>query len=96
MRLVAFLALATLAGAALAQAGKKDAQCRQMAGEPGNPTFEAVYKKCMAGPAPAAKAAPAAPAAPGKKMTEAQCRQMAGEPGNPTYEAVLKQCLAKR
>jgi hypothetical protein len=93
MRLVTFLVLATFAGAALAQAGKKEAQCRQMAGEPGNPTFEAVYKKCMAGPAPAAKAAPAAP---GRKFTEAQCRQMAGEPGNPTYEAMLKQCLAKR
>ena len=94
MRLFGFLLLVAFAGGALAQAGKKEAHCRQQAGEPGSPTFEAMFKKCMG--APAAAPAAAAKAPPGKAMAEAQCRQQAGEPGNPTYEAVLKKCLATR
>ena len=97
MRLATFLLLAAFTGSALAKASDKERQCRQMAGETNNPTHEAVFKKCMAGPAPAAKAAaPAKSAAPAAKFTEGQCRQMAGEPGNPTYETVLKKCLATK
>jgi hypothetical protein len=97
MKLVISLLFFAFSGSALAQANTKEAQCKREAGDPGNPTYEVVFKRCMAGPAAAAPAAKAAaPAAAGKPMTEAQCRQMAGDPGNPTYEAVLKRCLATR
>jgi hypothetical protein len=85
-----------------AAAQNKEATCRAQAGEPGNPTYEAMFKRCMGqGPAPTGGKAPApaakapAPAVPAKKMSEAQCRANAGDPGNPTYEAVLKRCLGK-
>jgi hypothetical protein len=95
MKLFVAALLVTFAAAAAAQ-NTREAQCRRMAGEPGNPTYETVLKRCMADAAKPAAAA-SKPGAAGKPVySEAQCRSMAGEPGNPTYEATLKNCLAQR
>ena len=91
MRFALILILAVFAAPASAQRSKAD-QCKSQAGEPGNPTYEAVFKKCM-GEAP--KPAAAKAAAGKRKLSEAECRRQAGDPGNPTYESVLKSCLGK-
>jgi hypothetical protein len=91
MKATLFILALCLALPAAAQRSKQE-QCSAQAGGPGNPTYDAVYKKCMG---EAAKP-PAAAGATRPRTKEEQCRSFAGEPGNPTYEAVFKKCLAEK
>jgi hypothetical protein len=72
-----------------AASAASEAECKRMAGDPGNPTYDSVFRQCMKQPAKPSAAAGASRA----RTKEEECKTVAGDSGNPTYEAVFKKCL---